>query len=140
MWSIYLLQHTSGRTYIGATTDLPRRIRQHNSEIRGGARSTTRMGDGWEVVAYLSGFRNRRDAYRWEKLTKQRRGLRARVEAFKHVSSGEIWHSRDGKRQYSPPEYLVFAAFGPASDILNGGNNARIIAELVESPPSYPLL
>ena len=41
-FSVYLLVHSeSNRTYIGSTNNLNRRIRQHNGEIRGGARYTT---------------------------------------------------------------------------------------------------
>lgn len=79
-WSIYLLA-SGTRTYIGATTDVPRRIRQHDGEIRGGARST--RGKKWILVCYLEGFQNRSEAYRWEKIIKSRcRGIRKRREAF----------------------------------------------------------
>ena len=38
---VYLLQASSGRaTYVGATTNLDRRLRQHNKEIVGGATAT----------------------------------------------------------------------------------------------------
>ena len=34
---VYLLVSTKGNTYVGATVDLNRRLRQHNKEIKGGA-------------------------------------------------------------------------------------------------------
>ena len=37
---VYLLVSTSGSTYVGATVDLTRRLRQHNKEIKGGAHAT----------------------------------------------------------------------------------------------------
>ena len=38
-WTVYLLA-AAKRTYVGITTDLRRRLDQHNGERRGGARST----------------------------------------------------------------------------------------------------
>lgn len=83
IWTVYLL--VSGRrTYIGATTNLDRRLRQHNGEIRGGARST--RGRQWIVACYIAGFPNRSEAYRWEKLLKSRcRGFTQRYEAFREL-------------------------------------------------------
>ena len=37
---VYLLESTNHSTYIGATLDLDHRLRQHNMEIKGGARAT----------------------------------------------------------------------------------------------------
>ena len=47
-YNVYLLKHTiHNRTYLGITNNLERRIRQHNCEIKGGAKATTCMkGDG----------------------------------------------------------------------------------------------
>ena len=38
---VYLLESTNHCTYVGATMNLDRRLRQHNGEIKGGARATT---------------------------------------------------------------------------------------------------
>ena len=38
---VYFIQSTYGATYIGATVDLDKRIRQHNKEIKGGATATS---------------------------------------------------------------------------------------------------
>ena len=40
LWHVYLLQCADGSLYAGSTTDLGRRLRQHNGELRGGARYT----------------------------------------------------------------------------------------------------
>ena len=41
-------------TYNGYTNNLIRRIRQHNGELRGGAKSTSRLLGGWEYFLILS--------------------------------------------------------------------------------------
>lgn len=62
----YLLESTViKRTYIGYTIDLKRRLRQHNGEIKGGAKRS-RWGKPWRVVGYLSGFPNSTTALQFE--------------------------------------------------------------------------
>lgn len=57
---VYLLQASSGSaTYVGATTNLERRLRQHNKEIVGGATATgmrVSRGETWARVCHISGF------------------------------------------------------------------------------------
>ena len=44
----------TNRTYIGATNDPAHRLRQHNGELKGGAKAT--KGKQWTQAFYLSGF------------------------------------------------------------------------------------
>ena len=56
---VYLLQCSDKSTYIGATVDLNRRLRQHNGEIQGGAKRTTnklKSGKKWTRICYVSEF------------------------------------------------------------------------------------
>jgi putative endonuclease len=39
-WSVYLVRCADGSLYAGITTDVERRVAQHNGEQRGGARYT----------------------------------------------------------------------------------------------------
>lgn len=39
-WYVYLMQCADQTLYTGITTDVSRRLRQHNGEIKGGARYT----------------------------------------------------------------------------------------------------
>ena len=51
----------SNQTYNGSTNDLRRRIRQHNGELVGGAKSTSNKGP-WEYLAVISGFGSHKEA------------------------------------------------------------------------------
>lgn len=39
-WLVYLLKCANNSLYCGITNDLPRRLRQHNGDIKGGAKYT----------------------------------------------------------------------------------------------------
>lgn len=74
---------------MGCTTDIERRLRQHNGEIVGGARSTRSGAPNWRLHVYLSGFASRGEAMRWEKIIKTRaRGLARRAEAMLSIHWG----------------------------------------------------
>lgn len=103
MWYVYLII-CGNRTYVGSTTDPRRRLRQHNREIKGGAKATAALAPGWSIAAYLEGFESRSAACRWEKLIKSRaRGKGLRLEAFVLVSKGEC---PTGRTYYDPPKGL----------------------------------
>jgi structure-specific endonuclease subunit SLX1 len=75
---VYLLVSTSGNTYVGATVDLNRRLRQHNKEIKGGARATgikVSQGESWTRAAYISEFPDWQAAlqfeWRWKQLSRK---------------------------------------------------------------------
>jgi len=58
-YHLYLLKHSNkNRTYLGITNNLRRRWRQHNGEIKGGAKSTSRLLHlgVWNPVLIVSGF------------------------------------------------------------------------------------
>ena len=74
---VYVLRSTTGRTYIGATVDLNRRLRQHNGEIKGGAKATRRAidkGSSWTRIGHVSGFPTWQSAlqfeWRWKQLSR----------------------------------------------------------------------
>lgn len=75
---VYLLVSTHGNTYVGATVDLNRRLRQHNKEIKGGAVATgTRVSKGeiWVRACHVSGFPDWSAAlqfeWRWKQLSRK---------------------------------------------------------------------
>lgn len=66
---VYLLVSTSGNTYVGATVDLNRRLRQHNKEIKGGAHATgikVAQGESWTRALHVSGFPDWQAALQFE--------------------------------------------------------------------------
>ena len=91
----------SRRTYIGITNNLPRRLRQHNGEIKGGAKYT-RAGQPWEVALYVTGFKCQREVlmfeWAWKHAKKNRAaGLSARRNQLLELVARQKWTSN------SPP-------------------------------------
>jgi predicted GIY-YIG superfamily endonuclease len=95
---VYLLLATPYRdsTYVGATVDLNRRLRQHNKEIKGGATATgTKVSKGvtWIRAMHVSGFPDWQAAlqfeWRWKQLTRKMppkmKPLERRVKALKQL-------------------------------------------------------
>jgi structure-specific endonuclease subunit SLX1 len=77
---VYLLLATPRRdaTYVGATVDLERRLRQHNKELKGGATATgikVAKGDIWIRAAYVQGFPDWQAAlqfeWRWKQMSRK---------------------------------------------------------------------
>jgi len=65
---------TSGATYVGATIELERRLRQHNKVIKGGAHATgikVSQGETWTRAAHISGFPDWQAALQFEWRFKQ---------------------------------------------------------------------
>ena len=95
---VYLLVSTDKSTYIGATIDLNRRLRQHNKEIKGGAYATgakVSNGELWERALHVSGFPDWQSAlqfeWRWKqisrKLPNKMYPLERRIKALKTLLS-----------------------------------------------------
>ena len=75
---VYLLLSSDNSTYVGATIDLDRRLRQHNKEIKGGAHATgvkVMKGETWIRAAHVEGFPDWQSAlqfeWRWKQLTRK---------------------------------------------------------------------
>lgn len=81
----YMLYTEEGQTYIGATIDPDRRLRQHNKEISGGARATSmrvQQGLSWKRACYIENIPEWRTAlqieWRWKQLGRTQ---------FKHIKN-----------------------------------------------------
>jgi len=75
---VYLLVCTDNSTYVGATVDLERRLRQHNKEITGGAKRTTskiNKGKIWKRFCHVSEFPDWQATlqfeWRWKQLSRK---------------------------------------------------------------------
>lgn len=98
MYVCYLI--TNGPyTYVGITNNLPHRLRQHNGELAGGARSTTRRaipGVAWRVAALVTNIEHKNDALSFEKRVhmRRRRGLTSALQTMEAVlaqfKSGQV--------------------------------------------------
>jgi putative endonuclease len=73
VWFVYVLVSRAGRTYVGVTTDVDRRLLQHNGALPGGARST-RAHRPWQVGRLEGPVRTRGRAQALEYALKQARG------------------------------------------------------------------
>lgn len=102
----YILKNSfdphSNRTYNGYTNNPSRRIRQHNGEIKGGAKYTKKYGNcSWEIYAIVKGFPDNINALQCEwriKHPNNRRRLsrkycspRGRIVGLNEVLKLEQW-------------------------------------------------
>ena len=70
-WFVYVLRSEARSvTYVGIARDVARRLRQHNGELKGGAKST-RAARPWQVVVTHGPFESRGEAQRIEYALKQ---------------------------------------------------------------------
>ena len=93
---VYLLLSSDNSTYVGATVDLDRRLRQHNKEIKGGAFQTgskVEKGEAWIRACHVEGFPDWQAAlqfeWRWKQLSRKITGsmhpLKRRMMALKNL-------------------------------------------------------
>ena len=66
-------------TYNGCTNNFKRRIRQHNGEIKGGARCTSRRGP-WQPYCIITGFKDNIEALQTEWRIKRVEGRRRAIK------------------------------------------------------------
>lgn len=75
---VYLLESSNKSTYVGATVNLDRRLRQHNKELVGGAVATSikvKKGETWRRHCFISGFPSWQAAlqfeWRWKQISRK---------------------------------------------------------------------
>ena len=85
MHYVYLLQHSKTfEKYIGQTSDIKRRLKDHNSGFQ---TSTRRKIGKWEII-YVEIFRSKQDALIRE--GKLKNNSRGRQELYKRILNSEL--------------------------------------------------
>ena len=94
MYLVYLLK-CEKYSYVGMTNDFTRRLRQHNGEIKGGARYTSRR-QGWYPVIIIDGFQDMKSAMQCEwRLKRGKKGVSGRIKYInEYLSNNERWTSK----------------------------------------------
>jgi len=129
-WVCYCLaREDSGATYIGATIDMAHRIRQHNCEIKGGAKYTSsavKCGHTWTLVCTVGRFPDMQTAlqfeWMWKHVTRTKfqklPPVLRRVRAVIELINGE--RSSSKSRPYTDFEPLSIVVYnpGPATELL----------------------
>ena len=130
----YLLRNkdvTKNNTYCGYTVNPPRRIRQHNGEIKGGARAT--KGKSWEFMLLITGFpsSNKALSFEWKlkhpegkrRKNKKYNGIEGRIKGLNELLNKFI--------RYEENEYKVYILeeLYDKIDLDMVPNNVKIIAE-----------
>jgi len=116
-WVVYLLISEDGATYVGATVDKDRRLRQHNGLLKGGAKATSRKPGSWIRHCYVTGFPDNHAAlqfeWRWKSLSRKKeykdlQPLERRLEALQELLT--LDRSTSKAQLYSewpqPPEVI----------------------------------
>ena len=110
-WACYMLRslkHKCNRTYIGSTNSTKRRIRQHNREICGGAKSTLSMYPV-EMFCIITGFTDHIMALRCEwllkhpdgkkKVSKKYKGIEGRINGLINLLNLDKWNNIVGNTE-----------------------------------------
>lgn len=96
-WLFYIIENR-GFTYAGVSPDPVRRLRQHNGDLKGGAKYTTGKGPGWRHVCLVEGFRTKIEAMQFEWAVKHvpprnAGGLVNRIKKLYQTCAKERWTS-----------------------------------------------
>ena len=93
-------------TYNGCTNNFKRRIRQHNGEIKGGAKCTALRGP-WEHYCIITGFQDQREAlqaeWRIKRVEGRRRprkycGVEGRIKGLSAIFKLEQFTSKSARK------------------------------------------
>ena len=61
----FIISQKNNKTYIGITNNLEKRIKQHNGELKGGAKST-KSSSNWSFHTIIGKFNNKSEAMSFE--------------------------------------------------------------------------
>ena len=120
-WACYILRNRDPkdkfRTYNGMTNNMERRIRQHNQEIKGGAKYTKIYGNKtWEVCGFVKGFPDKINTLQCEWVIKHP-GRKNRRPSKYNNPYGRI---------IGLLEILELEKWNPKSDVLNNSLSLEV--------------
>jgi len=100
MFLVYILK-SDNYSYVGMTNDFFKRWRQHNKEIKGGAKCTSRR-DNWYPICIIDGFTTMVEAMQCEwslkhYLKKKFKGPKGRIQRLSSLLDRGIWTSKSPK-------------------------------------------
>jgi predicted GIY-YIG superfamily endonuclease len=98
-WSAYIIVHPTDCTYVGVSPDVTRRLRQHNCEIKGGAKYTTSKTPHWKHACIISGFNDKIQAMQFEwalkhVIPRNAGGIKNRMNKLYRLFEKERWTSK----------------------------------------------
>jgi len=136
-YECYLLRSAAGASYVGVATDAERRLREHNGEAEGGAKST-RAGRPWAIVGRVGGLRGRSEAQTFEAAVKGgARGLEKRREKLEEVAAGwkgegrldVTWYKESGEKEEEEEESLKYVYRALREKLVPGGADLELLEE-----------
>lgn len=94
-WFFYLIEN-NGCSYAGVSPNPIRRLRQHNKEIKGGAKYTTSKSPNWTHLCIVRGFHSKIESMQFEWAVKHAPprgvgGVNSRIQKLYHVCCQEKW-------------------------------------------------
>jgi predicted GIY-YIG superfamily endonuclease len=100
----YLLTDEFNNTYIGITNNLTKRLRQHNGEISGGAKYTTRS-NSWKYDTVIGHFKTLSKVLRFEwywkhrlngnnKWVRNKSGMDQKIKRLNELLTQDEWKNK----------------------------------------------
>ena len=136
MYIVYIIK-SDNFSYVGMTNNFERRIRQHNKEIKGGAKYTSKR-DNWYPICIIDGFKDKRSACQCEWRLKhggtgKLRGANGRVQYLsKFISQVPLKGDKKWTQKSEPinDQKLTFYIDEDFIDIFNKYEHKYIYKEL----------
>ncbi|XP_057976810.1 structure-specific endonuclease subunit SLX1 isoform X2 [Malania oleifera] len=113
-WSVYLILCTNApiKTYVGVTTNFSRRLKEHNGELKGGAKAS-RAGRPWICACIIQGFKDQSEACsfesKWKNVSKKLPRKRS-DKTVKQVDNGSLvlQHSHAKNKSAEAAAFIKF--------------------------------
>ena len=107
-WFFYIIKNRNC-TYAGVSPTPVKRLRQHNGEIKGGAKYTISKGSGWKHICLVKGFTDKIQAMQFEWAVKHvaprdAGGIESRIRKLYVVFNKEHWTSKSPMAREVPLE------------------------------------